>query len=103
MIAFAIQQFPSDSVNFPKRMDRENTAMNDLWASWVGSIEPSEFLRQADRAVAASLFPSRRDVFLDFADRALRARQPDVPDEFTAESLAEDLQEYAESSESVSP
>jgi len=77
--------------------------MNDLWASWVGEVEPSEFLRQADRAVAADLFPSRRAAFLDFADRALRARQPDVPDEFTAESLAEELQQYAESSESVSP
>jgi hypothetical protein len=77
--------------------------MNDLWASWVGAVEPSEFLRQADRAVAAGQFPSRKAAFLDFARQAVRAREPDVPEELTAESLADELQQFAEGSESVSP
>jgi hypothetical protein len=77
--------------------------MNDQWASWVGAVEPSEFLRQVDRAVASGEFSSRKGAFLDFARRAVRARQPDVPEDLTAESLADELQEFAEGSESVSP
>jgi hypothetical protein len=77
--------------------------MNDLWASWVGAVEPSEFLRQADRAVAAGQFPSRQAAFLEFARQAVRARQPDVSEDITPESLADELQRFAESSEDVSP
>jgi hypothetical protein len=51
--------------------------------------------------VAAGQFPSRREAFLDYARRALRARQPDVPENCTPQSLARELFEYAESSEHV--
>jgi hypothetical protein len=77
--------------------------MSELWATWVGDLDPAEFLRRADQAVSAGKFSSRQDAFVDFAKRAIRLRQPDIPDDCTPESLARDLQDYAEGSESVSP
>ena len=77
--------------------------MSDLWTTWVGNPEPAVFLRITDRAIASGKFASRQEAFLDLARTALRLRQPDIPDDCTPESLAQELQEFAEGSENVSP
>ena len=77
--------------------------MSDLWTTWIGSQNPADVLRLTDQAIAEGKYESRREAFIDYARRAIRIRQPDVPEDCTPEKVAKALLEYAEGSEFVGP
>lgn len=70
-----------------------------IWESWIGDDDPIDFLVAADQQVAVGKYDSRRAVFFDFAEHALRALGPEGAEEWTPETLANALLSYAETRE----
>lgn len=71
-------------------------ATAELWKRFVGRLTPKDFLQARDREVSARKYPTRLAATVAFAEWALLGQTADISDEWTTDSLAAALLEYAE-------
>ncbi len=68
----------------------------ELWKRFVGRLTPRDFLQARDREVSARKYPSRLAATVAFAEWALLGQTADISDDWTTDTLAAALLEYAE-------
>lgn len=78
-------------------------ASPEIWKRFVGRLTPRDFLQARDREVAARKYPDRLAATVAFAEWALLGQTADMSDEWTTDSLAEALLEYAEKNAAPPP